>query len=62
MSGLVSTEQLLDLAAFIKKAAENKTYPKMDILFHAKHDIEGFIHKNLDDGFWVPRTKNWRKR
>lgn len=62
MSGLVSKEQLLDLAAFIKKAAENEIYPKMDILFHAKHDIDGLINENLDDGFWVPRTKNWRKR
>tara|TARA_B100001094_G_scaffold246824_1_gene243522 strand:- start:884 stop:1069 length:186 start_codon:yes stop_codon:yes gene_type:complete len=56
----VTTEQLLDLAAFIKKAAENPLIKNDDVLANVQHDVEGFVFKKHDE-FWVPRTKGWNK-
>ena len=63
MSEQVTTENLLDLAAFIRKAAERGAMTKMTILVHALHDIEGFLTDNDKPGklYWVPRTKGWNK-
>jgi len=63
MSEQVSTENLLDLAAFVKKAAEKGTMDKSSILIHVMHDIEGFLTDDKDPSklHWVPRTKGWNK-
>lgn len=63
MSEQVTTENLLDLAAFIRRSAEKGTMDKMSILVHALHDIEGFLTDNDKPGklYWVPRTKGWAK-
>jgi len=55
-----NTEALLDLAAFIKKAAENPLIKNEDILINVNHDVEGLLFKQNDE-FWVPRTKGWNK-
>ena len=49
--------QLLDLAAYIKTAAEDNV-PKETILRHVEHDVNGLINKT-EDKFWTPRTSNW---
>ena len=56
----VTTENLLDLAAYIKKAAEAKTTDNEKILFNVSHDVSGLLF-NQEDEFWVPRTKGWNK-
>ena len=61
MSEQITTQNLLDLAAFIKKAAEIGKMDKEAILIHAQHDIDGFLTPNSDASkkCWVPRTVGW---
>ena len=63
MSEQVTTENLLDLAAYIKKATELGVVEKETILIHALHDIEGFLTPNNSSKklFWLPRTGGWNK-
>ena len=56
----VTTENLLDLAAYIKKAAEAKITDNEKILFNVSHDVRGLLF-NQEDEFWVPRSKGWQK-
>ena len=49
--------QLLDLAAYIKMAAE-KDVSKETILRHVEHDVDGLLNK-ANDEFWTPRTGGW---
>ena len=58
MRNSVTTENLLDLAAFIKRAAEAKEMSQDDILRHVDHDVDGLLNKQ-DDEFWLPRTAGW---
>jgi len=55
--------QLLDLAAFIKIAAEKGHMDKETILRHVAHDVNGIIDPiEVQEGhFWIPRTKGWNK-
>ena len=50
--------QLLDLAAYIKMAAETGKGSKETILEHVAHDVNGLINKAGDE-FWTPRTSMW---
>ena len=50
--------QLLDLAAYIKMAAEKGDVSKETILRHAQHDVDGLLNK-ANDEFWTPRTSTW---
>ena len=63
MRNSVTTENLLDLATFIRESAELGKMDKDAILIHALHDIEGFL--SPDDSphkrFWLPRTGGWNK-
>lgn len=63
MSRHVTTENLLDLAAFVKKAAEKGQMDNSAILIHAMHDVQGFLTDDKDPSrrHWVPRTKGWAK-
>tara|TARA_R110002051_G_scaffold299932_1_gene367208 strand:- start:759 stop:977 length:219 start_codon:yes stop_codon:yes gene_type:complete len=62
MRNSVTTENLLDLAAFIQKAAEKGHMENEAILIHAQHDIEGFLTPDSDPSkqCWLPRTTGWR--
>jgi len=53
------TSALLDIAAYIQKAADNGAKAHI-IINHVKHDIDGLILCGNDE-FWVPRTKGWNK-
>ena len=63
MSEQVTTENLLDLAAFIRRSAEKGEMDKASILIHAMHDVQGFLTDDKDPSklYWVPRTKGWAK-
>jgi len=50
--------QLLDLAAYIKLAAERGNVSKETILKHVEHDVNGLLNK-ANDEFWTPRTSMW---
>jgi len=52
---------LLDLSAFIRKAAELGNMSMEDILRHADHDIEGLLKgpQWIAQNHWVPRTCGW---
>ena len=61
MRNSVTTENLLDLAAFIKTAAEIGKMSNVEILIHAQHDLEGFLTSDSDPSkkYWLPRTGGW---
>ena len=59
MRNSVTTENLLDLAAFIKKAAELGEMSHDEILRHVDHDVDGLLNKK-DDKHWLPRTVGWK--
>ena len=63
MSEQVTTENLLDLAAFIRRSAEKGKMDNSAILIHAMHDVQGFLTDDNDPSklYWVPRTKGWNK-
>lgn len=58
MRNSVTPENLLDLAAFIKKSAETGHMSVEEILVHVEHDVRGFLTKG-DDEHWLPRTVGW---
>ena len=53
MRNSVTTENLLDLAAFIQKAAEKGHMENEAILIHAQHDIEGFLTPDFGGLEWL---------
>ena len=55
--------QLLDLAAFIKTAVENRQMDKETILRHVAHDVNGIQNpiEYQNGNYWVPRTKGYSK-
>jgi len=54
--------QLLDLAAFIKLAAERGIMDKETILRHVEHDVNGIKNpiEYQNGNYWIPRTKGYR--
>ena len=58
MSEQIQTQNLLNLAAFIKASCTIGDMDTDTILAHVAHDIDGLINKT-DDEHWLPRTSGW---
>ena len=60
MSEQITTQNLLNMASFIKSACTVGDMDTDTILAHVAHDVDGFINKR-DDEHWTPRTAGWTR-